>query len=103
MGLWYFALFTQYLLTGLSAALNAVYFWGYRSPKPGRRLGALALALASSATLVESLYFGGLLLFQLDLFPQTFLADARWMAARALVGLGSLSISILVLRRLLSS
>ncbi len=103
MGPWQAALFAQYLLTGLSAALNAVYFGGYRSPRPGRRLGALALTLVSSATLVESLYFGLLLLLDPERLPLIFLSDARWVVARALVGLGSLSLSVLILRRLLSS
>jgi len=96
------ALLAQCLVTGLSATLNTAYFWGYRSPRPGRRWGALALALVSTAALVESLYFGGLLLFQPEALPQTFLADARWVGARALEGLGSLSVSALILRRLFS-
>ena len=96
-------LIAQYLLTALSSGFNASYFWSYRSPRRGRRIGALVLFGLSLSLVIESIYFG---LFAVSLssgLECTFFTEARhWLAARGLVCLGSLAISVLVLRKLWS-
>lgn len=90
----------QYFITALSSALNAVYFWRYRSPLRRRRLGAVVLSVVSAATLVESLYLG---MFALsDGSGRYFPSDPRWwLGAGLLVCLGSLLLSGLILRQIL--
>ena len=83
----------QHVAVLISSGFNAVYFWGYRSPVAGRRLGAAVMAFVSLATFLESLvlYVAGQ--------PSAPLYSAPWLAARLLVTLASLSISALILRR----
>ena len=90
----------QYAFAAFFSAFNAAYFWRYRSPLRRRRVGAVVLFLISAATLVESLCFG---LFALLGGPgQDFLSDPRWwLGAGLLVCLGSLSLSLLILRQIL--
>ena len=96
-------LIAQYLLTALSSGFNAVYFWNYRSPRRGRRVGAMVLFGLSLALVVESLYFGAFALSRgLDWGPDFFLEPRRWLMARGLVCLGSLAISTLILRKMVS-
>ena len=95
-------LIVQYLLTALSSGFNAGYFWRYRSPRRGRRVGAAVLFALSLALLLESLYFGLFALSQgLGYSPEFFLEPHRWLMARGLVCLGSLAISALVLRKMM--
>ena len=92
----------QYLLTALSSGFNAAYFWRYRSPQRGRRVGAVVLFWLSLALVLESLYFGLFALAQgLGYSPEFFLEARRWLMARGLVCLGSLAISALILRKLM--
>jgi len=95
-------LIAQYALTALSSGFNAGYFWAYRSPYRKRRLGAVVLAVLSLALLVESVYFGLFALSQGRWWAGFFLAPGNWLAAKSLLCLGSLAISALILRRLLS-
>ena len=83
----------QHLAVLISSGFNAIYFWGYRSPVAGRRLGAAVMALVSLATFLESLvlYMAGR--------PWAPFYSAPWLGARLLVTLASLSISALILRR----
>lgn len=94
-------LVAQYLLNALSSGFNAVYFWNYRSPRRGRRVGAMVLFGLSLALVMESLYFGLFALCRgLEWGPDFFLEPRRWLMARGLVCLGSLAISAIILRKL---
>lgn len=94
----------QYMLTALSSGFNAVYFFGYRSPTRRRRIGALTLALLSVAILIESIYFGFFALFPGQQWARGFFLDSSyWLAVRLLLCLGSLMISLLILRRLVAN
>ena len=77
----------------LSSGFNAVYFWAYRSPLAGRRLGAAVMAFLSLATFLESLTLS---LAGRSSAP---LHSAPWLVARLLVALASLSVTALILRR----
>lgn len=91
----------QYIVTTLSSAFNACYFLGYRSSIRRRRIGALTLALLSVAIFIESFYFGFFALFQRQQWADGFSVDpGYWLAARLLICLGSLLVSILILRQL---
>jgi len=83
----------QYAVALLSSGFNAVYFWGYRSPLAGRRLGAAVMAFLSLATFLESLTLS---LAGRSSAP---LHSAPWLGARLLVALASLSVTALILRR----
>ena len=89
----------QYVMTAASAGFNAWYFFRYRSPLLRRRIGALTLALLSSAILSESLYFASAALLRPDWDGGFFFNPSPWLAARSLLCLGSLTVSALVLRR----
>lgn len=82
----------QYVAILVSSGFNAAYFWGYRSPEAGRRVGAVVMAFLSLATFLESLtlYLG---------HPWVPVYSTSWLGARLLVALASLSISALILRR----
>ena len=97
---------TQYIVTALSSGFNAVYFSGYRSPLRRRRIGALALALLSGALLIESLSFTCLCFSYIyngkEFSSVLLLNPALFLGARLLLCLGSLVVSALILRHLLS-
>ena len=93
--------FAQYIVTILSSAFNACYFFGYRSSTRRRRIGALTLALLSVAIFIESMFFGLSTLLPGQQWDSGFFTDsAYWLAARLLLCLGSLLVSILILRQL---
>jgi hypothetical protein len=83
----------QYLITLLSSGFNALYFWLYRTPDRGRRLGAVVMALVSLATFSEALALS------LAGRPWAPIASLPWLGARLLVALASLTVSLLILRR----
>ena len=56
--LWYLALLLQQGTTLVSSGFTALYFLRYRSPRRGRRWGALALTLVNLAFFVQGLYLG---------------------------------------------
>ncbi len=97
---------TQYIVTALSSGFNAVYFSGYRSPLRRRRIGALALALLSVAILIESLYFTCFSLFYIyngnEFLSSLLLNPGLLLGVRLLLCLGSLLMSVLILRHLLN-
>lgn len=96
---------TQHIVTALSSGFNAAYFSGYRSPLRRRRIGALTLALLSVAILIESLYFTSFSLFYIyngkDFLIGSLLNPVPFLGARLLLCLGSLLVSVLILRHLL--
>lgn len=94
----------QYIVTALSSAFNAFYFFGYRSSIRRRRIGALVLVVVSVAIFIESLYFGFFALFQGQEWANAFfLEPTHWLIARLLICLGSLLVSILILRQLVAN
>lgn len=96
--------FAQYFATAVSSAFNACYFLGYRSPKTRRRIGAIVLGVVGVAIFIESLYFGTFSFYQgREWATSFFLNPSYWLGARLLLCLGSLLISALILRRLVSN
>ncbi len=94
----------QYLVTALSSAFNACYFFGYRSSTRRRRIGAIVLGVVSIGIFIESVFFGFFALFQGQQWAfEFFFNQSYWFAARLLICLGSLAISVLILRRLVSN
>lgn len=99
----YSLVFAQYIVTALSSGFNACYFFGYRSSTMRRRIGAVVLALVSVAISFESLYFGLFSFYQGQEWVNAFFLDpTHWLIARLLLCLGSLLVSILILRQLLA-
>jgi len=95
---------TQYIITALSSGLNAGYFFRYRSPMKRRRIGALTLALLSLAIFIESLCFSIFSFYQGQEWASAFFLDpSHWLVARLLVCFGSLLISGLILRQLMTN
>ena len=95
---------TQYIITALSSGLNAGYFFRYRSPMKRRRIGAVVLTLLSLAIFIESLYFSIFSFYQGQEWASAFfLAPSHWLVARLLVCFGSLLISGLILRQLMTN
>lgn len=94
---------TQDLATALCGGFNALYFLCYlRRPQqnPSRRVGAAALALVNAGALAESFFL--LLVYtsaRLEWWLETsLLAPSPWLLARSLPFLGTLSVSLLILR-----
>lgn len=99
----YSLVFAQYIVTALSSGFNACYFFGYRSSTMRRRIGAVVLALVSVAISFESLYFGLFSFYQGQEWANAFFLDpTHWLIARLFLCLGSLLVSILILRQLLA-
>jgi len=96
-----FFVIALYGVTVLSSALNTCYFLGYHSVEKRRRVGATALALLSLAIVIESLYYG-LFTFFLERGGAIdfFLDPGHWLVAGTLFCLGSVFISVLILRQL---
>jgi len=106
MTIQYFIL-AQLILTALSSGFNAVYFLRYRTAVRRRRIGALTLALLSGATSSESLYFACLAfskIFQGQGWASGFALDpGYWLGVRLPVCLGSLLVTVLILRHLMAN
>jgi len=95
----------QDLTTALCGGFNALYFLLYllrRQETMPRRIGAAALALVNAGALAESLYFSALYTtYHLGWRGETpFLSPFPWLLARSLPFLGTLFVSLLVLRAL---
>ena len=100
----------QYIVTALSSGFNAGYFASYRTPVRRRRIGALTLALLSGAIFTESLYFTCFAFFEtfetFEIFQgqewasDLFFDPGYLLGVRLPVCLGSLLMSILILRHL---
>ncbi|MFQ5924482.1 MAG: hypothetical protein ACE5IE_00600 [Dehalococcoidia bacterium] len=100
----YSIVFAQYVVTALSSGFNAYYFSGYRSSTRRRRIGAVVLAVFSVAICIESLYFGLFSFYQGQEWANAFFLDpSHWLIARLLLLLGSLLVSVLILRQLLAN
>lgn len=95
-----------WLVSVLSSAYNAAYFLSYRHANGRRRLGAQVMAVLSLGTLVESLAIGVLSYWPMELDQQALAlpwpASGGWLAARLLMCLGTVLISLLILRQKLS-
>lgn len=95
---WDTALVLEQGLTALFSAFNTFHFLGYRSPRRGRRWGALALALVNLAFLIQSLYLG-ILPALLGLVSAEVLLNTRLRLAAGVFPLASsLLISAFILR-----
>jgi hypothetical protein len=95
----------QDLTTALCGGFNALYFLLYllrRQETLPRRVGAAALALVNGGALVESLYLSTLYTtYHLGWRGEMpFLSPFPWLLARSLPFLGTLFVSLLVLRAL---
>jgi hypothetical protein len=95
----------QDLTTALCGGFNALYFLSYllgRQETLSRRVGAAALALVNAGALAESLYFSALYTtYRLGWRGETpLLSPFPWLLARSLPFLGTLLVSLLVLRAL---
>jgi hypothetical protein len=95
----------QDLTTALCGGFNALYFLLYllrRQETLPRRVGAAALALVNGGALVESLYLSTLYTtYHLGWRGEMpFLSPLPWLLARSLPFLGTLLVSLLVLRGL---
>jgi hypothetical protein len=95
----------QDLTTALCGGFNALYFLLYllrRQETVSRRVAAAALAVVNAGALAESLYFSALYTtYRLGWREETpFLAPFPWLLARSLPFLGTLLVSLLVLRAL---
>jgi len=106
----------QYIVTALSSGFNAGYFASYRTPVRRRRIGALTLVLLSGAIFTESLYFTCFALFKIfetfEIFEtfkifqgqewasDLFVDPGYLLGVRLPMCLGSLLLSILILRHL---
>lgn len=95
-----------WLVSVLASAYNAAYFLGYRSADGQRRLGAHVMAVVSIGTLMESLAFGLLSYWTTELDHRAVVipwpASSGWLAARLVACLGTVLISLLILRQRLS-
>jgi len=91
----------QDVATGACGVLNAGYFSRYwlRAVLPRRRIGAAALALLGVAAIAEALFSQALLWSRGGLFE---VSDGVWALARVPLLLATVSISAIVLRRVLS-
>lgn len=99
---------SQDLTTAVCGGFNSLYFLLYALREPEalrRRVGAAALALVNGGALVESLYLLGLYLsLRSGWRGQTeLITPGPWLLARALPFLGTLLVSLLILRRLARS
>ena len=93
------ALLLEDLLTVASSAINTLYFSSYRTRLRGRRIGARALSIVSGATLIEALYHGiGVAIYGMEV-SLTSISPGLSIAVRALIAIGSITISLLVLRQ----
>ena len=103
----------QYIVTALSSGFNAGYFASYRTTVRRRRIGALTLALLSWAIFTESLYFTCFAFFEtfktFEIFQgqewasDLFFNPGYLLGVRLPVCLGSLLMSILILRHLVAN
>jgi len=99
----YSLVFAQYIVTALSSGFNACYFFGYRSSTRRRRIGAVVLAVFNVSIFIESLYFGLFSFSQGQEWANAFFLDpTHWLIAMLLLFLGSLLVSILILRQLMA-
>ncbi|OGO50019.1 MAG: hypothetical protein A2148_02910 [Chloroflexi bacterium RBG_16_68_14] len=93
------------LATAACGLLNAGYFaayWWRRNGSRGRRIGAAALALVGGAAVVEAIFSQALFWSQQEVGLAGQLSPGLWALARLPLFAATLSISVIILRRLLS-
>lgn len=87
------------LLTVISSAINTLYFASYRTSIRGRRIGAKALLIVSGATFIEALYHGiSIAMYGMEV-SLTSISPGLSIMVRALIAIGSIAVSLLVLRQ----
>jgi hypothetical protein len=95
----------QDVATAACGLLNAGYFvryWRLSSGSRGRRLAAAVLATVSAAAVVEALFSQGLFWSQHGAVMLAQLSPGLWALLRLPLLVATASISIVILRRLLS-
>ena len=93
----------QDLATATSGLFNSGYFahYGWRGEgRRGRRAGAVALALVSSAAVIESLFSQALFWIQQDAVAIPTLSSGVWALLRVPLLVATLAISVIILRRI---
>jgi len=93
-------LLALYILALCGSAVNAAYFVALPSQSRSRRIGALVLALANTGTALHSARGALITLFAPLQTESAYLATA--ILAQSVVALGSLAVTVLILRRALS-
>ncbi len=81
-------LLMQRAVTVFVSGFNTLYFFRYRSPRGGRRFGAIVLTLINLTIAVESLAFG--------LLPAIALGDFAWLTAGSQIVASSLSLFVVL-------
>lgn len=79
-------LLMQRAVTVFVSGFNAFYFYRYRSPRGGRRFGAIVLTLINLAIAAESVAFG--------LLPAVAIGDIAWLTAGSRIVASSLSLFV---------
>lgn len=95
----------QDVATAACGLLNAGYFvrfWRLPNGSRGRRLAAAALAMVSAAAVTEALFSQGLFWSQQEAVSLVQLSPGIWALLRLPLLVATVSISIIILRRLLS-
>ncbi len=93
-------LLTLYILALCASAVNAAYFGALPAQSRGRRIGALVLALVNTGTALHSARGAIIALLAPPQPESAYLATA--ILVQSVVALGSLAVTILILRRALS-
>ena len=97
------SLLLLYLLATSSSSVNTAYFATFQTPRRGRRVGALVLALVSLGTVLHSGYSGLGMATSLHNFfsgsPNTLVPS---LLVQGVVVLGSLAVTGLIVRRVLA-
>lgn len=81
------------------SATNAVFFASYRDERRRRRIGAAVMAVVSFAILVEGLAFGAVASVPDGLLAASGSRWQMWLLARLLVCLGSVLVTLLIMRQ----
>jgi hypothetical protein len=81
-------LLLQRAATVFVSGFNALYFFRYRSPSGGRRLGAVVLTFVNLAIAAESMAFG--------LMPAIAFRDLAWLTAGSQIVASSLSLFVVL-------
>ena len=97
------SLLLLYLLATSSSSVNTAYFATFQTPRRGRRVGALVLALVSLGTALHSGYSGLAMAFSLQgLLSQSLNTLVPSLLVQGVVVLGSLAVTGLIVRRVLA-
>lgn len=94
-------LLTLYILSLCGSAVNAAYFVALPSRSRSRRIGALVLALVNTGTALHSARGAIITLLAPLQAESAYLATA--ILVQSVVALGSLAVTVLILRRALAA